>query len=440
MNAVLTCDLCRLVFVSSVALVLVALILFAIAGNVLVIAAVLLDVNLRRTSNCFVVSLACADTLVATAVMTFALVNDLLGRWVFGEVVCRLWLSADVMCSTASILSLCAVSFDRWVHVRRPLHYERSMTSRRAILAVLSVWALSALISFVPIHLDWHRQRSRYEDVDGFSTNLTDSNDVTTNTRPEVTSADCTMALNSTYAIVSSLVSFYVPCAVMVLIYAKLYRYARFHADNIRQITAIAGVCAMTTNRVLNGRGVTDNRPPQRGSEHKAAVTLGIIVGVFLVCWAPFFTVNVIGAVHPSCVDPIVFTVFSWLGYHVIGAVRPSCVDPIVFTVFSWLGYLNSTMNPVIYCVFNRDFRVAFKRIILSVPPPRTFSFRSVANRRGLTHSASAGTTVIVAGGLDAPMTPCSPSEIVSPLSSGITLVPSKTEQSVVFHVMAHVA
>ena len=102
-------------------------------------------------------SLALADALVAAAVMSFAVVNDVLGQWLFGPRACRVWLSADVMCSTASILNLCAISLDRYIHVRSPLHYYRLVTHRRSLAAIAIVWIMSALISFLPIHLGWHR-------------------------------------------------------------------------------------------------------------------------------------------------------------------------------------------------------------------------------------------------------------------------------------------
>ena len=141
----------------ALALLLSSFVVVALAGNILVIVAVITDSNLRRTSNYFIVSLALADALVAAAVMTFAIANDVTGRWIFGARTCRIWMSADVMCSTASILNLCAISLDRYLHVRSPLHYDRLVTHRRSLAAIAVVWIMSALISFLPIHLGWHR-------------------------------------------------------------------------------------------------------------------------------------------------------------------------------------------------------------------------------------------------------------------------------------------
>lgn len=39
------------------------------------------------------------------------------------------------------------------------------------------------------------------------------------------------------------------------------------------------------------------------------------------------------------------------------------CPDYVV-AIFFWIGYFNSTLNPLIYAYFNRDFREAFKNTL----------------------------------------------------------------------------
>jgi len=45
----------------------------------------------------------------------------------------------------------------------------------------------------------------------------------------------CVLDLNPLYAVLSSAVSFYLPCLTMIVIYAHMHRYARRHAESIKR-------------------------------------------------------------------------------------------------------------------------------------------------------------------------------------------------------------
>ena len=72
-------------------------------------------------------------------------------------------------------------------------------------------------------------------------------------------------------------------------------------------------------------------------------------MGSFIACWFPFFFLYSISPICPICEE---------------APDSPCCVQSWGFSFAFWLGYSNSALNPVIYTVFNKDFRRAFKRIL----------------------------------------------------------------------------
>ena len=117
-----------------------------VLGNVLVCSAVAIVRKLRTPSNLLIVSLAVSDLLVAVLVMPLATAYEVKGRWVFGQPLCDMWTSLDVLLCTASILNLCMISIDRYFVITRPFQYAMKRTPARMTLMILSVWMLSAII------------------------------------------------------------------------------------------------------------------------------------------------------------------------------------------------------------------------------------------------------------------------------------------------------
>ncbi|XP_004587465.1 D(1A) dopamine receptor [Ochotona princeps] len=314
------------------------LILSTLLGNTLVCAAVIRFRHLRsKVTNFFVISLAVSDLLVAVLVMPWKAVTEIAGFWPFGSF-CNIWVAFDIMCSTASILNLCVISVDRYWAISSPFRYERKMTPKAAFILIGVAWTLSVLISFIPVQLSWHKAKP---------TGPHDRNV----TSLEETMNNCDSSLSRTYAISSSLISFYIPVAIMIVTYTRIYRIAQ---KQIRRISALeraavhAKNCQTTT--AGNGNPVECSQPESSFKmsfkrETKVLKTLSVIMGVFVCCWLPFFVLN---CMVPFCES---------------GETQSFCIDSITFDVFMWFGWANSSLNPIIYA-FNADFRKAFSILL----------------------------------------------------------------------------
>ncbi|XP_039608729.1 D(1B) dopamine receptor [Polypterus senegalus] len=313
--------------------VLALLILWTLFGNVLVCTAVIRFRHLRtKVTNIFIVSLAVSDLLVAVLVMPWKAVAEVVGYWPFGTF-CDVWVAFDIMCSTASILNLCVISVDRYWAISSPFRYERKMTQRVAFIMISATWSLSVLISFLPVQLNWHKAI-----LEAGGANNTDVNKA----------ENCDSSLNRTYAISSSLISFYIPVAIMIVTYTRIYRIAQLQIRRISTLERAAEHAqSCRSNRLEYQHHSTLKTSIKK--ETKVFKTLSVIMGVFVCCWLPFFILN--------CIVPFCDRTASH------NATSLPCVSETTFDVFVWFGWTNSSLNPIIYA-FNADFRKAFSSLL----------------------------------------------------------------------------
>ncbi|ESO90972.1 hypothetical protein LOTGIDRAFT_178787 [Lottia gigantea] len=386
---------------------LTLLVAVVIAGNILVIAAVLTTRKLRTVTNIFIVNLACADLLLGIFVLPFSAALEVLDSWIFGTIWCHVWLATDVLLCTASIFNLCCISLDRYIAITRPMKYPGLMSSKRGKLLVAATWIVSFLISLPPL-IGWN-----------------DGNDETsqqTTSQPcEFIPVKCELINTRGYRIYSALGSYFIPMFIMVFFYIRIYRAAvktisayqkgvlttksngvtvnnkvtlrvhrggsyinhntsnRSNKDSVERRKSAEKQQLSSTNGInpsrdknQKGRKGSDRLKPTNGvrikfsgngptrtssalqktgknmktqmrkfnREQKAAKTLAIIVGAFILCWLPFFSIYLIGA---FCDD---------------------CIPAVLFSVLFWLGYCNSAINPCVYALFAKDFRFAFKKLL----------------------------------------------------------------------------
>lgn len=310
------------------------LILWTLLGNILVCSAVLRFRHLRtKVTNIFIVSLALSDLFVAVLVMPWKAVAEVAGYWPFGTF-CNIWVAFDIMCSTASILNLCIISVDRYWAISSPFRYERKMTQRVAFVMISITWTLSVLISFIPVQLNWHKANG--DDAAGHSP------------ASQQMGENCDSSLSREYAISSSLISFYIPVAIMIVTYTRIYRIAQIQIRRIASLERAAEHAqSCRTNRIECQHHNTLKTSIKR--ETKVLKTLSVIMGVFVCCWLPFFVLN---CMVPFCDRPPTDQ----------DAGLP-CVSETTFDVFVWFGWTNSSLNPIIYA-FNAEFRKAFASLL----------------------------------------------------------------------------
>ncbi|OZC10317.1 7 transmembrane receptor [Onchocerca flexuosa] len=329
------------VAVAIICLLIGLMIVATLVGNSLVIMAVLLVRKLKiQPANYLFVSLAIADFCVGLLVMPIALIDLLNNRWILGGMVCRFWTSADLTLCTASIVNLCMISIDRYCAVSQPLRYVAQRTQQRIFCYVIIVWILSLVVSISPLVI-WPAKN-----IEG----------------------KCQVNQNPVYQIYATLIAFYGPTCIMIILYAKMWLAAKRLAARDRMlIIGTDGSINGTnlTNKLHSSANLSDplnqnhyqhhhyDRPSailqkisvvhinkfQEKSEGKARKTLGIMMSVFVICWLPFF---LLALLKPQ------------------GLLPPRWLDHLAL----WLGYSNSLMNPLIYCKHNREFRIPIREML----------------------------------------------------------------------------
>lgn len=264
--------------------ILGGLIIFGVLGNILVILSVACHRHLHSVTHYYIVNLAVADLLLTSTVLPFSAIFEILGYWAFGRVFCNIWAAVDVLCCTASIMGLCIISIDRYIGVSYPLRYPTIVTQKRGLMALLCVWALSLVISIGPL-FGWRQPAPEDETI-------------------------CQITEEPGYVLFSALGSFYVPLTIILVMYCRVYVVAKRESRGLKSgLKTDKSDSEQVTLRIhrknapVGGTGVSSAKSKTHFSvrllkfsrEKKAAKTLGIVVGCFVLCWLPFFLVMPIG-------------------------------------------------------------------------------------------------------------------------------------------------
>ncbi|XP_028830485.1 alpha-2B adrenergic receptor [Denticeps clupeoides] len=412
---------------AAIAIAITLMMLFTIFGNILVIVAVLTSCALKGPQHLFLVSLAAADILVATLIIPFSLANELMGYWYFDSVWCEIYLALDVLFCTSSIVHLCAISLDRYLSVSQPVKYTPWRTPRRVKIAIVVVWLISAVISFPSLltmdgqdgrhcRLNDERWYILYSTIGSFFApclimimvyvRIYQIAKQHTRGPPGVAKRDAAAATpqrgpapeqfngrsherpgptlqalaanhqNQPQQPSSAHEAMSLPTDHKQERSKSLGTHIEMddsssscsdadmpHGDGVREGSRSLPKSPVSPNQaqkykhmIATSKGNqlaspkhlpmatpnTARRKAMVNREKRFTFVLAVVIGVFVICWFPFFFSYSLVAICPDVC---------------------SLPDPL-FKFFFWIGYCNSSVNPLIYTIFNKDFRRAFKKIV----------------------------------------------------------------------------
>ncbi|XP_060908696.1 trace amine-associated receptor 1-like [Labrus mixtus] len=242
----------------------------------------------------------CGNLLVIISVIYFTQLHTPTNYLILSVAVADLLVGIIVFpLSMAFSLSSCLYHEDlfyRYYAVCQPLLYKTKVNHRTVVIMILVSWGGSALIGIGIL-------------IAGLNNEKCDER------------CFVNMLMEKT---IGSILSFYFPVIIMLCIYLKIFLVAQKQARRIQIKPSQSAKSGVTISKM----------------ERKATKTLAIVLGVFLLCWTPFFL----------CIT------FSPLSDN-------SVPVPVIETL-NWLTLLNSMLNPFIYAFFYSWFRSAFTIII----------------------------------------------------------------------------
>ncbi|XP_068760271.1 beta-2 adrenergic receptor-like [Montipora capricornis] len=259
----------------------IVLFVFGLAGNGMIVYGYFRFRRLRTRTNYFVLNLAIADLLLTVG----------LGAWIIEELrgnpsekfLRAFMISIDILCFSASMLSMTAVSVDRFFAVTSPLKYNHKITRSRAHMATLLIWLYSLVMFVIGV--------SRYY-------------------VEQMESA----AANKIFMTTLTVTCFVIPALIMVYAHVSVFR--------------IALISKRETPDVME---LTNGRSKEMSKTVKLSFNTLVILVPMTTAWGIFFGVTVYEAHCTNCRIPTseFSTIVGFLPY------IAAAIDPIVYILLS---------------------------------------------------------------------------------------------------------
>ncbi|XP_045136936.1 tachykinin-like peptides receptor 86C isoform X2 [Portunus trituberculatus] len=288
-----------------------AMLLVAVGGNAIVMWIVIAHRRMRTVTNYFLVNLSAADLLMAIFNCIFNFIYMLHSDWPFGAVYCTISNFMANVTIAASVFTLMAISFDRYIAIVRPLKPRMSKSEARHF--IIFIW-LSSMSLAVPCLLYSTTVSIKYknDEIRRGCFLLWPDGQTSISYREYV------------YNIVFFATTYVLPMLVMLVSYTLIS-------------------CELWGSHSIGE--LTDRQASSIKSKRRVVRMFIVIVVAFMLCWLPqqgFFLYQY----HNSQVLDSAHIQHIYLGFY-------------------WLAMANAMVNPIIYYWMNARFRSYFREVVL---------------------------------------------------------------------------
>ena len=279
--------------------------LTALFGNTLLCVAFVKNNHLRSVTNMFVLTLAVSDIVMSLTCMPLSEGSLIAGEWIFGDLLCHIQGFLAHFLAFLSLQMMAITAVNRYFRVIKPDLYKKIFTPGYTSLILLSASLLSVGI-LGSIAFAQHGNLFVFHPVKAICVNLYRS-----------------LISTQIYTIFSSFTFVFLPAIVIIWCYTKVFRSIRSHFRRLA-----AGKMSSTSTNNINPAEVVVTR------------TVFAIVIAFFICWIPCIVIDL------------------------VDITRDAWFDRRVYLAYTYFAYTSSAINPIIYGIMNRSFRVEYLKLL----------------------------------------------------------------------------
>ncbi|KAK3092285.1 hypothetical protein FSP39_000739 [Pinctada imbricata] len=289
------------------------LICLSVLGNLAVIVAIYKSHQLRdEISNRLTINLAITDLVNGAVVMTSSLISTVSDGWDMGSLYCDLICCVNYCLIIVSMLTLFFISLDRYQAIIHPLLYTEIITSRRITMMISYTWVQGLVFCVIPAMLHWVEY--------------------------DYHEAICAIQWHKErdqaifYVVAAFILCFLMPGLALGFCYCKILKEVKKKSQ-------------VHPSVYQNNQDGSISKKKKYSTSSKAVRSLLIIVCAYFICMTPFSVTKLIKV--------------SWE--------NKTFLRGSLNTAASVIAFCSSAINPLIYGIFRRDFRAAYKRLICKV-------------------------------------------------------------------------